>query len=627
MSTQFRIWLRQRPEFAPIALVWALGAAIAVALFVFSHAHYRNAERERFQRDAIYYNTVVAEAIERHVNSLKSLRAFVAARDVTRWEFSSFASQTLPNNHGFKAVFWVPKVPNSSRKTYEANFRRDGLYGLRIREVDPVKGYEVAKTRPFYLPVTYVDPLETNQNLIGLDLATDPDYRDLLALAERTNSVVISPLKSEPRKPANMTLLVTFPLRAGETETAAPGAHAPMKGYAVGILDLDELVRGVLPKGSPVELIVVQADAAAPAAGTRNDVRTSYVDAWLQQAGFSQSRDFSIANQKFVVAARSSAGNETVLGFIAPLGIALGALFLTGLLAQHLYNSAMYNMAVERAVVARTAELNSANAALRDEIELRRQAEARLRLAKEKTEAANRAKSEFLATMSHRLRTPLNAIVGLSENMIREVEAGNGAARVRGYVDDVNSSGLTLLQLVNELLGLSQLDSDKAHLREESISVADLIKSAAGCVKAQAKSAGVALTTHCPSDTLSIRADERLLTKALVNLLSNAVQFTPGGGEAELFAQLNMDGTISFVVRDTGIGIPADQIEHVLEPFVRLPTALPREHDGAGLGLSFVNRVAHLFGFGLSIESEKGVGTRVSLTCPRERIVHQIKAA
>jgi signal transduction histidine kinase len=622
LSTQFRIWLKERSEFAPIALVWTLGAAIALALFFFSHAHYQNAERERFQRNAIYYNTVVAETLERHVNSLKSLRAFVASRDVTRWEFSSFAAQTLPNNHGFKAVFWVPQVPNSARKTYEANFQRDGLYGLRVREVDPVKGYEIAKTRPFYLPVTYVDPLESNQNLIGLDLATDPDYRDLLALADRTNSVVMSPLKSAPRKPANMTLLVTFPLRAAQAGTMEPGAHAPIKGYAVGILDLDDLVKGVLPKGSPIELIVSQADA-----GQQSEGGNSFIDTWLHQASFSQAQSFDIANQKFVVAARSSAGSETALGFVAPLGLALGALFLTGLLAQHLYNSTMYNMAVERAVVARTAELNSANAALRDEIELRRQAEARLRLEKDKTEAANRAKSEFLATMSHRLRTPLNAIVGLSDDMIREVEAGNGAARMRRYVDDVNSSGLTLLQLVNELLGLSQLESEEITLKEEPISIADLIKTAAGRVRGQAKSTGIALTTHCPDDTLSIRADERLLTKALVNLLSNAIQFTPSGGEAELFARINMDGTISFVVRDTGIGIPADKIEHILEPFVRLPAAMPREHDGAGLGLSFVNRVAHLCGFRLSIESETGIGTRVSLTCPRDRIVAQTRAA
>ncbi|HEX7775107.1 MAG TPA: CHASE domain-containing protein [Parvibaculum sp.] len=621
MSTQFRIWLGRQSEFAPIALVWALGTAIAAALFVFSHAHYQNVQRERFQRDAIYYSTIVTETLERHVNSLKSLRAFVASRDVTRWEFSSFAAQTLPNNHGFKAVFWVPEVPHSARKAYEANFQRDGLYGLRIRQVDPVKGYEIAGTRPFYLPVTYVDPLESNQDLIGLDLATDPDYRDLLALAARTNSAVMAPLKSASRQPANKTLLVTFPLRAGQDGAAEPDAHAPIKGYAVGILDLNELVAGVLPKGSPIDLIVSEADA--PASGSQ----AAYIDTWLQHSSFSQARDFSIANQKFVVAARSSAGSETALGFAAPLGLALCALVLTGLLAQHLYNSTMYNIAVERAVVARTAELNSANAALREEVALRSQAETRLRIAKEKTEAANRAKSEFLTAMSHRLRTPLNDIIGLSETMIQEVEAGNGAVRIRRYVEDVNSSGLTLLQLVNELLGLSQLDAENVPLKEEQICVADLIKAAAGRVKIQAKSAGVALKSHCPDDTLSIRADERLLTKALVHLLSNAIQFTPGGGEAELFAQTNMNGTVSFVVRDTGIGIPADKIEHILEPFVRLATALPHEHDGAGLGLPFVNRVARLLGFRLSIESEQGAGTRVSLTCPRERILDQTKAA
>lgn len=614
MSTQIRLLLSKRSEFAPIAVVWVLGATIAIALFVFSRAHFQNVQRERFQRDAIYYSTVVTETLERHVNSLKSLRAFVASRDVTRWEFSSFAAQTLPYNDGFKAVLWVPKVPHASRKTYEADLQRDGLYGLRIREVDPAKGFAIAGTRPFYFPVTYIDPLESNQDLIGLDLATDPAYRDLLALAERTDAVVVSPLNSTPRNAVNMTLLVAFPLRAEQTGMTKPKQPA-IKGFAVGILDFKDLIKAIVARGAPVELVVGQFDSASP------------IDAWLKHASFSRSQEFSVANQRLVIAVRSSADNETLLSFIVPAGLALGALFLTGLLAQHLYNSTMYNMAVERAVVTRTAELNSANTALRDEIELRRQAETRLRVAKEKVDVANRAKSEFLATMSHRLRKPLNAIVGLSDDMIREVEAGNGAAVIRRYVDDVNSSGLTLLQLVNELLDLSQLDSERVPLNEAPICVADLIKTAADRVRAQARSAGIALSTHCPDDTLWIRADERLLTKALVNLLSNAIRFTPRGGEAELFAQRNMDGSISLVVRDTGIGIPPDKLEHVLEPFVRLPTTLPHGQEGAGLGLSFVNRVAQLSGFHLEIESEQGVRTRVSMTCPHERVVNRTRAA
>lgn len=626
MFTQIRPLLSKRSEFAPIALVWVLGATIAVALFVFSRAHFQNVQREHFQRDAIYYSTVVTETLERHVNSLKSLRAFVASRDVTRWEFSSFAAQTLPNNNGFKAVLWVPKVPHASRKSYEADLQRDGLYGLRIREVDPAKGFAIARTRPFYFPATYIDPLESNQDLIGLDLATDPAYRDLLALAERTDAVVVSPFNSTPRNAANTTLLVAFPLRVEQTGMTKP-KHPAIKGYAVGILDFKDLIKAIVARGAPVELVVGQIAPEAAPEGGQDDGGASPIDAWLKHASFSRSQEFSVANQRLVVAVRSSADNETSLGFIVPASLALGALFLTGLLAQHLYNSTMYNMAIERAVVARTAELNSANAALRDEIELRRQAETHLRLAKEKVDVANRAKSEFLATMSHRLRKPLNAIVGLSDNMIREVEAGNGAALIRRYVEDVNSSGLTLLQLVNELLDLTQLDSERVPLNEAPICVADLIKTAAERVRAQARSAGIALSTHCPDDTLWIRADERLLTKALVNLLSNAIQFTPRGGEADLFAQRNMDGSISLVVRDTGIGIPADRLEHILEPFVRLPTTLPHGQEGAGLGLSFVNRVAQLCGFRLEIESEQGVRTRVSMTCPHERVVNRTRAA
>lgn len=625
MSEQLRHLLRRRSDLAPAAIVWTTGLVMAALLFVFVRAHYQTIERQRFQHDAVYYSTVATETVARHVNSLKFLRAFVAARDVTRWEFSTFASQTLPNNHGFKAVLWVPVVPGPARRTYEANLQRDGLYGLRIREMDAGGAFSVARTKSTYFPVTYVDPLDDNQDLIGLDLATNPDYGDLLQQAERRNDVAVSPLESrdiEGRKAS--LLLVAFPLSASDGAVAADKRTSGTKGFAVGILDIDELIRSVLPKGAPVEMIVSPAGAGStsPDSGA-----TSSAEDWRARSAFSQSQVFDIADRQFILSARSSAGSESAGGLLIALGTALGLLLLTGLLAQHLYNARMYNQAVERAVVARTAELNAANAALRDEIEMRREAEASLRQAKEKTEIADRAKSRFLATMSHKLRAPLNAIVGLSEDMVRDVEAGNGAARIRPYVENVNSSGLTLLQLVNELLDLSQLESKLVPLDDTPVCIADVIKAAFSRVKAQARSAGVSLTTHCPDDGIFIRADERLLTKALVNLMSNAIQFTPAGGEAELFARENRDGTVSLVVRDTGVGIPADKLEQVLEPFVRLPSASPHEHEGAGLGLSFVNRVAQISGFGFSIESEKGSGTRVTLTCPEECVVGRTRAA
>ncbi len=619
MSKQIRYLPGAWPELKAIALVWIVGVAIAATLFLFIHGHYQTIERQRFQRDAVYYSTLVTETLDRQVNSLKSLRAFVASRDVTRWEFSAFAGQTLPTSHGFKAVLWVPVISNTARKSYEQKFQRDGLYGLRIREMNAAREYSIAAARPAYFPVTFVDPLEGNQDLIGLDLATDPDYRDLLQLAERTDGLAVSPLKrGASGKHAGSSLLVAFPLRAS-TDTAAANKEKPgLKGFAIGILDVDELVKSILPRTAPVEMEVRPAEAGSSAAPA---------DAWLAQSAFSQSQAFDVANRHFALYVRSSGETDAATGIMVALASALGVLLLTGLLAQHRHNATIQHQAVERAVVARTAELNAANAALRDEIAMRREAEASLRLSKEKTEAADRAKSQFLARMSHKLRAPLNTIIGLSDDMVREVEAGNGAARIRGYVENVNTSGLTLLQLVNELLDLSQLDSKLMPLNDAPVSVADVIRAASGKVKAQARSAGVSLTTHCPDDRLFIRTDERLLTKALVNLLSNAIQFTPSGGDAELFARQNRDGSISLVMRDTGVGIPSDKIEQVLEPFVRLPSSLPREHDGAGLGLSFVNRVAQVFRFDLSIESEKGAGTRVTLTCPPERVIDKTQAA
>jgi len=244
-----------------------------------------------------------------------------------------------------------------------------------------------------------------------------------------------------------------------------------------------------------------------------------------------------------------------------------------------------------------------------------------LRLAKEEAEAASRAKSGFLATVSHELRTPLNAIIGFSEMMLREVLGALGNEQYRNYVGDIHASGTHLLQIINDILDLSKAESGKLELYEDVFDLRDMIRAVAQLTSTRIRDAGLSNATHLPGDLPLLRADERKTKQVLLNLVTNAAKFTPPGGHIEIVGEYDDETGLALTVVDTGIGIAPDDIGRVLEPFVQVDSSLSRQHQGTGLGLPLVKAIIELHGGSLSLSSTVGVGTRVTITFPRERAV------
>src|SRR6266851_3232014 len=184
---------------------------------------------------------------------------------------------------------------------------------------------------------------------------------------------------------------------------------------------------------------------------------------------------------------------------------------------------------------------------------------AALRLAKEKAEAANRAKSGFLSTMSHELRTPLNAIIGFSDMMVREVLGTIGNEQYRGYVADIHDSGTHLLQIINDILDLSRAEDGKLELSEEVFDLRETIRSVRQLIGARIGDGGLSESVELSADLPLLRADERKTKQVLLNLVSNAVEFTPPGGHVEIASRFDPETGLILTVSDTGIGIaPGD---------------------------------------------------------------------
>jgi len=252
--------------------------------------------------------------------------------------------------------------------------------------------------------------------------------------------------------------------------------------------------------------------------------------------------------------------------------------------------------------------------------------EAMLRKAADEAEKASQAKSEFLANMSHEFRTPLNAIIGFAEIIADDLLPGEAKHRYRDYARDIRTSGRHLLDVVNQVLDMSKIEAGRFDLHEEPLDVKEMAEDALRLIEPMAREAGVKLQGDFAPNLPRLSADRRGIRRILQNLLSNAIKFTPKGGRVDLKAALAEDGGMTLTVRDTGVGMAADDIPIALAPFGQVDSAATREKTGTGLGLPIVKATAELHGGTLVIESAPGKGTTVTVTMPARR-VHLLRTA
>lgn len=263
---------------------------------------------------------------------------------------------------------------------------------------------------------------------------------------------------------------------------------------------------------------------------------------------------------------------------------------------------------------------------LEAEVAERRLAEAESRAATLRAEVANRAKSQFLASMSHELRTPLNAIIGFSQLIELELSGAGGDPKLRRYGGYVLEAGEHLLQLINDILDLAKIEARRFELHQGNVDVAQAIGSCLALIEPRVEAGGLRLESRLPSALPPLYADERRFKQVVINLVSNAVKFTPSGGTVAVSARFGRECGYLLEITDTGVGMSLDEIAKAMEPYGQVGGTPGQREAGTGLGLVLAKSLVEMHGGTLVLRSQPGAGTTAAVRFPAWRIVSGEKA-
>lgn len=298
------------------------------------------------------------------------------------------------------------------------------------------------------------------------------------------------------------------------------------------------------------------------------------------------------------------------LFYLALAAMAVGVQIYFVFLAKGLYSTALAMLEFRSQKDALIAELEESKS-ISDE-------------ARRRAEAANIAKSRFLATMSHELRTPLNAILGFSEVMHTEIMGPMQNKTYKEYAGNIHDSGRHLLHLINEILDLSRIEAGKYELSEEPLRLIDVVEDCHRLLKLRAEGKGIRIVEDFDEALPQLWADERAIRQICLNLMSNAIKFTPRGGEVTLSVAPSGDGGQRLTVRDNGPGIPKEEIPKVMQVFGQGSLAHQTAEGGTGLGLPIVKNLIELHGGSFDLQSEMRKGTEATVLFPKQRVLQQV---
>lgn len=586
------------------ATVLVVYATVVSALIVL-----RDAESRKVDAEFASQSEDVVEALQREKwtasQTLQALEAFVRARPtVSAPEFGTFADALVDQDSALHGVSLNPRVMNAERADFEAAMTARSKTPYAITDRTSSGQVVPAATRPVYFPVAYIYPLEANRAAVGFDVYGNPKRHGAMRAAARdhrptaTGQLRIVQAQNEPG------LLVYHAVYSAKGQT---GEALPI-GYAVGIFRIHKLVSRASEVAARHGLHVRIEDprAGEGQAAVLLDGGAAVNDAPVAPGARLREVDVDVFGVPWhLVVSEGDTRAATHTG-LAVWGVLVGGSLFASLLAIFLINMTGRTEEVEHLVEQKTSQLAEQTAALeRSNRDLVAMAQA--------ADAANTAKSRFLASMSHEIRTPLNGITGVLHILDQHVPRGS-----HHLLDVAHCSADALMAIIDGILDLSKVEAGKLELEERDFDMAQTLDETCAILAFRARAKGIALQTFVAPEAARVARGDALRVKQVIsNLVANAIKFTEEGGVQVRCTYDERSTTFRISVTDTGIGIEKAQQAQLFDAFTQADVSTTRRFGGTGLGLTICREFVHLMGGEVALESEENKGATFSFTLPQ----------
>lgn len=586
-----------------------IATILAIIVLLIFYAEMRSARQNEFlamlESDATGISREIVLNLKSSGTKLRSVISFFEGSDVIHEDelniFVNSLNLFTEESH-IRALAIMPLLHRNEVDAFLAQ--------LDLREKSRSRlGYapmtiKVLADRDFYAPAVYVSSPNGPMGILGYDIASNAERFETALDAQKTGRLLITPpvTLSQDERGAYQSILMIGATTAGNlglrNYAARDNRHPTFFAisYTPGavLADIYNSIAdprfnfSITDTTTTEKLLIYDSRATIGNAVTAKPLLSKS----FEFGGREWSMDFYPTKQSL----------EAISSQIDILVLALGVSLLIALMLagdRLLRNKEVLTLNIEK----RTRQLNTA---------------------KKEAEKSNKAKSEFLAAMSHDLRTPLNAIMGFSEVMIQKTYGPLGDTHYEEYIEDIHSSGALLVSLINDVLDLSKIEAGKYELIEQPLEVSDLVNICVHQLGISARLAKLTLESKIPEDFPHLKGDERVLIQVLNNLISNAIKFTSEGGTVSVYARAGEHNEIIIEVSDTGQGMSGEDIEKAVRPFEQASSTYSRGKDGTGLGLYLCQNFMRLFGGKMEIESVIGEGTTVRLHFPPDRTISPV---
>jgi signal transduction histidine kinase/ActR/RegA family two-component response regulator len=528
--------------------------------------------------------------IQHHIKSLDGL--FQASLLVSRDEFKQFTQKIRNLNTKINALAWLPYVTHAQRAVFESSLAEQNITDPQIKQLTN-SGISVASEQLSYIPIYYIEPMDHNTGAIGLDVSTHPIVSESAIKATQTRSYALTPLLSLISNPDKVTgMIVYYPIFVKNN---------------LGVEEFKGLVEATF------EINVLLSEIYEQLGKGRFAYELSYGDNnrfrqinYNVNSIFTYTLDTQMFDKKASLSFASTLELESKLVTWTHLSIMLVGSIIGIVFVMFVFFIVTFNSNLTRKINESTAELIKKN----DELE-----------------AANQAKNLFLANISHEYRTPLNAIIGFTEIATRETTD----LIAKSYLFKIDNASNILLNIVNDVLDLSKMQAGELNLEDIPFQPSVVTTSVVEMLNANAKDKSISLVCEFErSFDRWVEGDELRFKQIIINLLTNAIKFTPTGGVKVCGECIdNEDDTRTLILKviDTGIGIKVEDQERLFTSFAQAEDSTTRKYGGTGLGLSIVKQLCGLMGGDILLSSEVGKGSEfiVKLTLPKATPIDKVE--